>query len=554
MQYISLSRIPNKYPDVGKYTQFKERVVLLNGLYPERNRINFALPEFKDITPIPNTFFRFVLAIAADENDTNPRLFTSKTFYDDIKLAYRVNNPYFAIQSLIGNGSVVTIFLKDYFEIIDKMEGLENDTPVNVTKNIFLLDNETEQNLQNLSNKEAELNSYKQQLTDIENRISNLEISEEEGNEPNPSLINVAGRGRRITAQRALKKLNEEKEALLSVIFQMQKEVDDLKAANTSTGLLSDKTTIDYEELVKFVDYMVSPSKFSVQEIENGNVRTAELLGKWEGEWIEKSKRRAAGETIEATVIDERVVENVTEEERPKTVVGKVIAKIEKIPVIGTVVKAVKAVGKFLGKLFSDSRLKTNLVKVGEIAGINIYTFRYTNDKSKVRIGVVAQELLDTQYKDVVSLDNETGYYVVNYQLLQEKIDIIGQIKKIQSDINSKSGGFSKIFKSKIFAKRNVEFELENPLIKENTDSKSLIDKATIAKNNRRKFGTINIEKQTSNNPLFKLRNRLAGKKPTYPTDSPLPTSYKDDTSLDNSPKDVGNSILKKIRLKRKGS
>lgn len=553
MQYVSLSRIPNKYPDVGAYSLFKDRVVLLNGIYPQRNRINFALPEFKDITPIPNTFFRFVLAVAADESDTNPLLFTSKTFYDDIKLAYRVNNPYFAIQSLIGNGSVVTIYLKDYFEIIDKMEGLEKDTPVNVTKNIFLLDNETEENLQNLSSKEAELNSYKEQLSDIENRISNLEVSEEEGNEPNPSLINVRGRGRREGAQRALKKLNEEKDALLSVIFAKQKEIDDLKAANTSTGLLSDKTTIDYEELVKFVDYMISPTKFSVQEIENGNVRAAEILGKWEGEWIDKAKRRAAGETIEATVIDERVVENVTEEERPKTVVGKIIAKIEKIPVVGLVVKGIKAVGKFLGKLFSDNRLKTDLVKVGEIEGINIYTFRYTYDKSKIRIGVVAQELLNTQYKDVVTLDTETGYYVVNYELLQQKIDIIGAIKKIQSDINSKEGGFSKIFKSRIFGKRNVEFELENPLIKQRDDSKSLTDKLTISKNNKRKFGTINIDKQTPNNPLFKLRNKLAAKKSIYPNDLAIPPNYREDINSDSSPKDVGETIFKKLGSKRKG-
>jgi hypothetical protein len=546
MQYVSLSRIPNKYPDVSRYTEYKERVVLLNGLYPERNKINFTLPEFKDITPIPNTFFRFVLAVAADENDTNPRLFTSKTFYDDIKLSYRVNNPYFAIQSLIGAGSVVTISLKDYFELFDKFEKNEDETPVNVTKNIFLSDSETEKKFEELALKEKELSDYKEQLNALETRIKDLETGDETGGRSIARRVLGVQSG-----NRNLDRLNSEKDALLSVILEKEKEIQDLKYTNTGAGLLSENATIDYEELVKFVDYMVSPSRFSVQEVENGNVRSAELLGKWEGIWIDAAKRRDAGETIEATVIDERVVENVVEEDRPKTVVGKVINTIGKLPVIKQVVGVVKAVGKFIGKLFSDSRLKTNIVKVGEIDGINIYTFRYTYDKSKLKIGVIAQELLNTEYKEFVSIDKETGYYVVNYELLQQKIDIIGAIKKIQSDINSKDKGFSKIFKSRIFGKRNVEFELENPLAKENDSRKTLINRAIQAKNNKKKFGTINIENQNVNSPLFKIKNKLAGKTPTYPNDGVLPQNSNSGVNSDGGPGDLKDRVLKRLFPKR---
>ena len=38
MQYVSLSKIPNRYPTVSNYKKFKEGVVELNGLYP-----NFGL-------------------------------------------------------------------------------------------------------------------------------------------------------------------------------------------------------------------------------------------------------------------------------------------------------------------------------------------------------------------------------------------------------------------------------------------------------------------------------------------------------------------------------
>ena len=327
-------------------------------------------------------------------------------------------------------------------------------------------------------------------------------------------------------AEESLKKLNSDKEGLVILIDNLQKEVNDTKNANTSEGLLSDKSIIDYEELVKFVDYMVGPPTFSVQEIENGNVRTAEAIGKWEGEWIDKLKRRAAGETIEATVIDERIVPNATEEDRPKTLVGKAIAAIEKIPVVGTVVKAVKAVVNFIGKLFSDERLKTDIVKVGEISGINIYKFRYKFDRGKIRLGVIAQEVLKTQYKEFVSVDKETGYYVIDYNGLQQKIDIIGAMKTIQSNINLKTGGFSKLFKAKILRPEPVlEFDNINKIPTDQSIIKSKIlnenqldENLKNARVKKKLFGTINTNEQTYNSAKSLLKNKFSKKE--FPNDS----------------------------------
>jgi hypothetical protein len=159
MQYVSLSKIPNKYPTVNNYTKFKEGVVELSGLYPERNKINFQLPKYEDITPIDGTTFRFVISVLADEKDDNPKYFTSKTFYNDIKLAYRVGNPFFPIQALIGGGSVLTINLKQYFEIFEKFEKDEKDAPVDVVKNIFISDvSETNDNIDNFKTELADIN------------------------------------------------------------------------------------------------------------------------------------------------------------------------------------------------------------------------------------------------------------------------------------------------------------------------------------------------------------------------------------------------------------
>jgi hypothetical protein len=173
MQYVSLSKIPNKYPTVNNYTKFKEGVVELSGLYPERNKINFQLPKYEDITPIDNTAFRFVISVLADENDTSPKFFTSKTFYNDIKLAYKVNNPFFPIQALIGNGSILTINIKQYFQIFEKMETEEKEAPVDVIKNIFITNTaETNESIESIKNEIISLDE------DI-NKI-NVDISEAE--------------------------------------------------------------------------------------------------------------------------------------------------------------------------------------------------------------------------------------------------------------------------------------------------------------------------------------------------------------------------------------
>lgn len=69
---------------------------------------------------------------------------------------------------------------------------------------------------------------------------------------------------------------------------------------------------------------------------------------------------------------------------------------------------------------YSDRRLKKNIKFLKNIFGINVYTFNYIwNDEEQ--IGVMAQELLKTKYKDCVSVDKK-GFYMVDYSKLPFKI------------------------------------------------------------------------------------------------------------------------------------
>ena len=442
MQYVSLSKVPNRYPTLNSYTKFKEDVVILNGLYPERNKINFQLPKYEDITPIDGTTFRFVISVLADENDENPKYFTSKTFYNDIKLAYRVGNPFFPIQALIGGGSVLTINLKQYFEIFEKFEKDEKDAPVDVVKNIFISDvSETNDNIDNFKVELAEINK---QIDTFNEDIAGLE-TELKDQETNPSKSitqRIRERARRSKNNESINnQIDKLKVELNTLIIKRDKLTENIKAATESVNnsLLSDNSVIDYAAFIKFIDFMVQPPKFELDGIETNNVIPAEQIGEWSGEWISAYKRRQAGEVIEATTIDERITPPAKEGEKT------LIQKIGELPVIKQIVGAVKAVGKFFKKLFSDSRLKTDIVKVGQVEDINIYKFKFIYDKSKTQIGVIAQELLNTKYADCVSTDPSTGFYVVNYNILQQKVDIVGGIDRIQKELAGGKGLFGKL-------------------------------------------------------------------------------------------------------------
>ena len=67
-------------------------------------------------------------------------------------------------------------------------------------------------------------------------------------------------------------------------------------------------------------------------------------------------------------------------------------------------------------KFFSDIRLKENITKVGEVDGINVYTYNYLNGTNLLK-GVMAQELLGTKYEDAVSI-HKSGFYQVDYSKL----------------------------------------------------------------------------------------------------------------------------------------
>jgi hypothetical protein len=75
----------------------------------------------------------------------------------------------------------------------------------------------------------------------------------------------------------------------------------------------------------------------------------------------------------------------------------------------------------------SDRRLKNILKKIGQSnLGINIYHFTYTFNTKVIYQGVIAQELIGTQFEGALILD-KNGFYSVDYS----KLDV--EFKKIST-------------------------------------------------------------------------------------------------------------------------
>jgi hypothetical protein len=66
---------------------------------------------------------------------------------------------------------------------------------------------------------------------------------------------------------------------------------------------------------------------------------------------------------------------------------------------------------------YSDERLKENIEYVRTEHGINLYSWNYLWDKTTSYVGVLAQEILDTDHAAAISTD-ANGYFMVDYSKL----------------------------------------------------------------------------------------------------------------------------------------
>jgi hypothetical protein len=111
----------------------------LQGKYSQ-NIVKF--PKFKlntNIKTLPDINFRFILSIKKTDSDSNPTLYTSDKFYNELASTYWENNPYM-VANAIKSPAIVTIVYDSYVNKIKNFKSLEDSAGIGVTvnKNLFI--------------------------------------------------------------------------------------------------------------------------------------------------------------------------------------------------------------------------------------------------------------------------------------------------------------------------------------------------------------------------------------------------------------------------------
>lgn len=426
MDYYKLEELENQYPDVANYKKVNDRATSLSGVYP-KNKIEFKMPDTQYIKPVENTSFRFILAIK--NGNEAERYYTSKPYFDDLKSSYDTNNPYFYNTSLYKEFTV-KIDISNIMKIANTLAEKELKDAAQVSENIFYKQTALYQS------NEAEQKSAR---TEYETLVEEKRKTEAQLDELKKPKVGPFVTKKEAEALKLFRSNKQQLETRLKTINSLINTAQSKITTNSTITVsgVNPKLEIDYIKLIQFFDYCLTKDDFSPDSAETGGVKKASELGVW------KVKKYIPAQESTRDSSSSADKDEAGSQQKQGTFVGNLIRKVEKIPVIGQIVsgvkavvnvvgKAVKAVGNFFKKIFSDKRVKENLTKVATIGDINIYKFNYVWDKDNEQYGVIAQELLGTKYESAVFVDEESGLYKVDYEKLNEMVDIQSFINQLQ--------------------------------------------------------------------------------------------------------------------------
>ena len=138
MEYKRLIELDNQYPNLRNYKKgTTDNTGVLYGLYPETNKIAFTFPTIDNLNWVPGTDFRFILVIRNTITDTNPKLYTSEAYYNDLVASINEINPYFSAASF-NPAYVVNITISELLTTYTDLQKLENKDAVLMNRNIFI--------------------------------------------------------------------------------------------------------------------------------------------------------------------------------------------------------------------------------------------------------------------------------------------------------------------------------------------------------------------------------------------------------------------------------
>jgi len=137
MEYKPLQFLENTYPNPNNYVSNGVEKTTLNGVYPDKNKIDFNLPSISELKYVEGTEFNFVLAIFKDYKDTKPVYYTSEQYYYTLQNSILEGNPYFS-QASFSPQNIVSYVIESPLKVYAPLHKEEIKPRVNVRQNIFI--------------------------------------------------------------------------------------------------------------------------------------------------------------------------------------------------------------------------------------------------------------------------------------------------------------------------------------------------------------------------------------------------------------------------------
>jgi hypothetical protein len=125
MDYKRLIDLDNQYPNLGNYIKgISENTSVLLGAYPEKNKLDFKLPDISKLKYVSGTNFKFILAIFKTYDDKSPVYYTSELYFKNLQDSLWENNPYF-IQQSFNPKNVVSFVCEDIVNLFNSLKDKE---------------------------------------------------------------------------------------------------------------------------------------------------------------------------------------------------------------------------------------------------------------------------------------------------------------------------------------------------------------------------------------------------------------------------------------------
>ena len=137
MEYKPLQFLENTYPNPNNYVPTGVEKTTLNGIYPDKNKIDFNLPSISELKYVEGTEFNFVLAIFKDYKDTKPVYYTSEQYYYTLQNSILEGNPYFS-QASFTPQNIVSYVIEPPLKVYAPLYKEEIKPRVSVRQNIFI--------------------------------------------------------------------------------------------------------------------------------------------------------------------------------------------------------------------------------------------------------------------------------------------------------------------------------------------------------------------------------------------------------------------------------